>query len=684
MQTLGPAEAGDDGPRIQAAIDALAALPLDERGFRGALLLTRGLYRIATSIVVNASGIVLRGEGQGADGTVLLATGATQRSLVQLRGSGGLAEVPGSRRPITDDHVPVGARSFQVDDASGFAVGDTVVVHRPTTQAWVDHVGMDSCLTVDTPYDTARQQRQHLPGQPLGGGVQGSALRPDRHRRRGQPDHRRRAHRQRPGEGVRGRHRLQIQRPPGASPRWRWRTCAGDSEFVAPDDELHGWSFVEIRTATNAWVRDITAMHYGYAAVTVVGNSKWVTVQDSTSLEPVSQITGGRRYTWNVDDSQMVLFQRNSATTGRHDFVQGSNVPGPNVFLAGTAMDARDDIGPHHRWSAGGLYDGIVSNRSIRIRNRGNSGTGHGWAGASIVVWNSKAPTILVQNPPGAQNWAIGCESAQMGNGDLGRRGHPRDAEEPVPAAAARIAPGPRGGAGHRRAWDSPACWPGSHLALILARARTLPYGNHPDRRWIVSMIRTLRDEARTLIALIATSPLLPAGLACAPASTRGGGTDGPGSARAAAAATPPAPHRRRLLRGGQHGGLPASEERAVFAGHRQADVLLQRPRPAHRQQRPRPTGSPCPRPPKAGHFGFKVPSAGEWVIFTSRSVAVKVFTWDGIPLEPKGVAGSVPECTEVKRPRVLRPDHRHETPRHPLRRRLRTTVDVVISPPRP
>jgi hypothetical protein len=191
----------------------------------------------------------------------------------------------------------------------------------------------------------------------------------------------------------------------------------GDSEFVAPDDEMHGWNFIEIRNSVNAWVRDITAVHFGYAAVTVVGNSKWVTVQDSTSLEPVSQITGGRRYTWNVDDSQMVLFQRCTATTGRHDFVQGSNVPGPNVFLAGTAMDARDDIGPHHRWSAGGLYDGIVTNRSIRIRNRGNSGTGHGWAGASIVVWNSKAPTILVQNPPGAMNWAIGCESAQMGDG---------------------------------------------------------------------------------------------------------------------------------------------------------------------------------------------------------------------------------------------------------------------------
>src|SRR5207248_359633 len=104
----------------------------------------------------------------------------------------------------------------------------------------------------------------------------------------------------------------------------------GDSEFASPTDENHGWNFVELSVVVNGWVRDITAVHYGYAAVSVVSSSKWVTVQDGTSFDPVSQITGGRRYTWNVDDSQMVLFQRCTAMNGRHDFVEGSTVPGPN------------------------------------------------------------------------------------------------------------------------------------------------------------------------------------------------------------------------------------------------------------------------------------------------------------------------------------------------------------------
>ncbi len=51
----------------------------------------------------------------------------------------------------------------------------------------------------------------------------------------------------------------------------------------------------------------------------------------------------------------------------------------------------------------------------INIRNRGNSGSGHGWAGANQVVWNSKAYQMEIQQPPTAQNWAIGCSAVVRG-----------------------------------------------------------------------------------------------------------------------------------------------------------------------------------------------------------------------------------------------------------------------------
>src|SRR5271154_4272010 len=73
--TLDPASSGDDTPRIQAALDDLAKQPLDAEGFRGALLLHGGVYHIAGTVHLNASGIVLRGSGIGEHDTLLVAEG---------------------------------------------------------------------------------------------------------------------------------------------------------------------------------------------------------------------------------------------------------------------------------------------------------------------------------------------------------------------------------------------------------------------------------------------------------------------------------------------------------------------------------------------------------------------------------------------------------------------------------
>jgi hypothetical protein len=71
---VAPAE-GDDGPAIQAAIDHVAGLPADEGGLRGAVLLEAGRYEVAGSLRIAAGGVVLRGPGGWADGTVLVAGG---------------------------------------------------------------------------------------------------------------------------------------------------------------------------------------------------------------------------------------------------------------------------------------------------------------------------------------------------------------------------------------------------------------------------------------------------------------------------------------------------------------------------------------------------------------------------------------------------------------------------------
>jgi len=110
----------------------------------------------------------------------------------------------------------------------------------------------------------------------------------------------------------------------------------------------------------------------------------------------------------------MILMRDLSSDQGRHDFIINSRSQGPNVFYNGSATNALNDTGPHQRWSTGALFDNItVQGDEINFRNRGNFGSGHGWAGANMVAWNCVADGYIVQSPPTtAQNWLIGSQGA--------------------------------------------------------------------------------------------------------------------------------------------------------------------------------------------------------------------------------------------------------------------------------
>ena len=87
-ETIWPV-AGDNTADVQAAIDKVSALPLDRNGFRGAVLLRAGYYRMAMPVRVQASGVVLRGEGMGDTGTILIGTGTGRAPAAGGPGPGG-------------------------------------------------------------------------------------------------------------------------------------------------------------------------------------------------------------------------------------------------------------------------------------------------------------------------------------------------------------------------------------------------------------------------------------------------------------------------------------------------------------------------------------------------------------------------------------------------------------------
>jgi hypothetical protein len=397
--TVRPGE-GDDGERIQAAIDQVAQLDLDENGFRGAVLLERGQFQVADSIHIRASGIVLRGEGQDEGDTIIRATGTRKRDVIIVAGEGRPRELDGTRRRITETYVPVGATSFRVENLDGYSVGDAIAVFRPSTAEWISELGMDKIpprrdglpvtqwtagsrdfyfdrvitaidgdrVTLDAPIFNALEEA-------FGGGY------------------------------------IFKYAFPGRISQVGVEHLRGISDFAGAaeeDDEDHAWTFIRVDAAENAWVRNITSYHFGFGLASITRHTKWVTVQDSICLEPVSQVRGGRRYPIYLH-GQFGLVMRCYANYSRHDFGLSSLVPGPNVFVDCFAEKTFADSGPHHRWAAGALFDNVrIPDHSIRIINRLNLGSGHGWAGANMVIWNSEADHFMIQNPPTAQNWMIG------------------------------------------------------------------------------------------------------------------------------------------------------------------------------------------------------------------------------------------------------------------------------------
>lgn len=365
---------------IQQAIDAVSKLPM-KNGFRGAVLLKAGTYNIAGTLRIQASGIVLRGEGNNAK---LVATGKGQRNLIAVSGAGSLQRT-GNKIAITDAYVPVGSRSFTVATTKGLKVGDKIVVYRPATQQWITDLQMDRIEVRDSGTQQWQPEQFNLSFERSITAINGKTIVID-------------------NPVV-----MAMDQRYGVSEIFTYafngrlenigiEQLYCESAFAGDTDEDHGWNAITMSKVENAWVKNVTARYFGYSCVNLSSSAKNVTVDSCSCLDAKSQITGGRRYSFN-NDGQQNLFMNCFAREGRHDYVTGARVCGPNVFYNCTAQKAHADIGPHHRWACGTLYDNIVTDGDINIQDRGNWGTGHGWVGITQIVWNCTAAKAAIQDP---------------------------------------------------------------------------------------------------------------------------------------------------------------------------------------------------------------------------------------------------------------------------------------------
>jgi hypothetical protein len=132
------------GNDIQQAIDDLAKEPLGPDGFRGAILLRRGVYTVPhPGLQVLHSGIVLRGEGQGNNGTKLIFTSTFGDSntitLGQFKGKFTNVEPGWVTYEVTDNFVPVGTRTIHITNTSTISPGDRIRIQLLPNDDWLLH-----------------------------------------------------------------------------------------------------------------------------------------------------------------------------------------------------------------------------------------------------------------------------------------------------------------------------------------------------------------------------------------------------------------------------------------------------------------------------------------------------------------------------------------------------------------
>ena len=405
---------GDNTAHIQSAINEVAALPIGQNGFRGALLLKAGSYQVNGTIRINQSGIVLRGEGDGDNSskhTIIFGKGNTphQRTIL-IAGGGSLTrwseQVSGTKTNITTQKVFVGSRSFSVENVSPFNVGDNIIIYHPITEAWINAVQGGGTAT-DSAW-TVRDSINIIYNRYITG-ISGNEITVDvpafymldrslsqsyiyKYSRSGLKTN----------IGIED---LRVEIEAAGTPQ------------NSQGDENHAWHAIELKQIEDAWVKNCTMLHFGQSGI-MTSTASRITIDNCKAIDPISIITGERRYNFNMyHASQQILVQNSYTRYGRHDFVSNGTSTVSGIVFYNNVSDYTYSSSEGHRWwSQGILFDNVTFNNPntsivLALYNRGDNGTSHGWAAVNSVIWNCKiggGKSIIIQKPPTAQNYSIG------------------------------------------------------------------------------------------------------------------------------------------------------------------------------------------------------------------------------------------------------------------------------------
>lgn len=401
----------DDTKRIQEIIDSVAKNASEDR--MTVIKFEAGRYNINRNGLSLKSGIVLSGSGQGPNGTVLYATDPVQYTLLKAVGSP--PRMIGKKADITDNYVKAGikggkkAGSTEIkvskEDIVNFEVGDTITIYHPSSEEWIKAVEMSDITNVYNDNNSWRENTVDMPTERTIKAIDGRKITLD--------------------------FPLFVPLDKKYSETYIYKI--DDTQKItnfgienmrlesyyngSPDDEDHSNVAISISNAKNGFVRNISAKYFVLSAVRCSTNTKQITIQNCSSLEPISRVAGSRRYSFAcAQTAQQILFTGCYSYDGRHDYMASYSATGPLAFVDNVVDSSNTASETHGTWSTGLLYDNIYQIPSggkgfLAFANRGIYGTSlsQGWSGAGCVAWNNLSSTIIAAKPSlSYQNFMIG------------------------------------------------------------------------------------------------------------------------------------------------------------------------------------------------------------------------------------------------------------------------------------
>ena len=400
----------DDTAAIQAAIDAVSARA-PKGGFRGAILLTAGTFHVSAQLSIKTSGVVLRGSGSGAGGTSLVMSGSPYLAIA-VAGSGSYA-ASGKAVSMTDAYVPSGAIAFNVSDASAFATGDTVLVHRPVTAAWVALMGMDKLVNSSGQAETWLGVGSSIETDRTIASIAGNTITLD--------------------APLSDSFDAKVLSPPGGTVTkytfaGRIRQVGVEHlRIVGPTVDVPiskaQYSGISLDDVIDAWVSDVEQQDTENC-FSVSGRARRVTLDNARATHTLTH-TGDMMADFSLSGTQTLVNKSSSTGTGSWPIVTQGRETGPIVIL-NFSTDQAAGIAPHQRWATGLLADSCSLPKApkgtpgIAFWDRGTHGSGQGWTVGWGVAWNVSTPYLLLQQPPGSQNWCIGCQGATITHAPAG------------------------------------------------------------------------------------------------------------------------------------------------------------------------------------------------------------------------------------------------------------------------